>query len=134
MDSILFAKSLARLSLPSASLSTLYSKDEPIVCSTSSAIGKGQDDNDWDDDLVRLMTLRWYPFGITPHRSLQRILPNHYLDLQIWKSVRHWLDNPVQSIDQSEIGCVIASIADQIIGDIDSNIQRQGLRNIDRWT
>jgi hypothetical protein len=32
----------------------------------------------------------WYPFGLTPRIGVQRLLPNHYLDLGTWLAIRHW--------------------------------------------
>jgi hypothetical protein len=48
-----------------------------------------------DDDLVAALDIpardhNWYPFGLTPRFGVTRLLPNHYLDLQTWESVRHW--------------------------------------------
>ncbi|MHA6264569.1 asparagine synthetase B family protein [Arenibacterium sp. CAU 1754] len=32
----------------------------------------------------------WFPGGLTAHRGVDRLLPNHYLDLQTWTAVRYW--------------------------------------------
>jgi hypothetical protein len=32
----------------------------------------------------------WFTAGLTAHRGIQRLLCNHYLDLDSWKPVRHW--------------------------------------------
>lgn len=37
----------------------------------------------------------WFPAGLTAHRGLQRLLPNHYLDLTTFEVRRFW---PVKSI------------------------------------
>ena len=31
-----------------------------------------------------------FPVGMTPRTDVERLLPNHYLDLSKWKAVRHW--------------------------------------------
>jgi hypothetical protein len=31
-----------------------------------------------------------FPVGMTPRMDVERLLPNHYLDLTNWKPVRHW--------------------------------------------
>ena len=31
-----------------------------------------------------------FPVGMTPRMDVERLLPNHYLDLTSWKAVRHW--------------------------------------------
>jgi len=38
----------------------------------------------------------WFPAGLTAHRGLERLLPNHYLDLQTWTVKRHW---PLREIE-----------------------------------
>ena len=88
---ILVGEGLSRFYLdPSGSLAAVYSTTEPVVASTSSAMGKDRSSNDWDERLVEALPGMWYPFGLTPHKSLERILPDHYLDLSDWKLVRHW--------------------------------------------
>ncbi len=88
---IVFAQGEGRVYLdPSGSLAAVYGVDEPVLCSTPSVLGKGPQAKDWDEALVRVLPDKWYPFGLTPHRSLRRLLPNHYLDLQAWQPVRHW--------------------------------------------
>ncbi len=37
----------------------------------------------------------WLPFGSTAHPGIQRLLPNHYFDLDRWSAQRHWPDFPV---------------------------------------
>ena len=32
----------------------------------------------------------WFPAGLTAHRGLDRLLPNHMLDLDTWTVSRHW--------------------------------------------
>ncbi len=32
----------------------------------------------------------WFPAGLTAHRGVERLLVNHYLDLDTWRQVRHW--------------------------------------------
>ncbi len=86
---------------PSGSLAAVYSTTEPVVASTSSAIGKDRSSNDWDDQLVEALPGMWYPFGLTPHKSLERILPDHYLDLSNWKVVRHWPSKSLLHVDAS---------------------------------
>lgn len=70
------------------SLAALYSLDEEVVLSTASVIGKNEACDDWDSELVE--RLPYIPFGLSPHRSLKRIVPNHYLDLREWRLTRFW--------------------------------------------
>jgi len=41
----------------------------------------------------------YYPFGLTPYRHVRRVLPNHYLDLEGWKAVRHWPGKAELTVD-----------------------------------
>jgi hypothetical protein len=74
------------------SLATVYAVDRPAVASTISLMEETP--HDWDSDLQRLLGMperdSWYPSGLTPRKSVRRLLPNHYLDLETWKPVRHW--------------------------------------------
>ncbi len=37
-----------------------------------------------------------FPVGMTPRMDVERLLPNHYLDLMNWKPVRHWPKAPLR--------------------------------------
>lgn len=37
----------------------------------------------------------WYAFGLTPRRGVERLLPNHFLDLKTWRPVRYWPVSPL---------------------------------------
>ena len=57
---------------------------------------------DFDDELYRHLDVRregWFTAGLTAHRSLRRVLCNHYLDLDAGRSVRHWPTAPVGTTD-----------------------------------
>jgi hypothetical protein len=32
----------------------------------------------------------WFPAGLTAHRGVERLICNHYLDLDSWECIRHW--------------------------------------------
>ena len=36
-----------------------------------------------------------YPLDMTPRYGVERVLPNHYLDLRSWRTVRHWPKRPL---------------------------------------
>jgi hypothetical protein len=71
----------------------VYSQAQRIVASSIGLIPQ-QSDNDDNQELRRAMDIprqdHWYPFGLTPRRSCCRLLPNHYLDLEVWEVKRHW--------------------------------------------
>lgn len=108
---IVLASSLARLYLDACgSLSAVYSTQARVVASTPSLI----DDRDhaWDHELARFLQMpasgRWYPFGLTPKRHVERLLPNHYLDLASWKAQRHWAGPPA---DEQPVRALVEVIA-----------------------
>ncbi len=115
---IFVEEGLSRFYLDSSgSLAGVYSTELPVVASSSSAIGKDRSSNDWDEQLVKTLPGMWYPFGLTPHKSLERILPNHYLDLSNWKQVRHWPSKSLLHVDANvtkrieNIAALITNIA-----------------------
>ena len=94
---IFLIDSISRFYLdPSGSLGTVYSLHLPLVASTPSLIDS--DGHDWDEEIIRILRMPnsglWYPSGLTPKNSVARLLPNHFLDLSNWKSVRHWPKSP----------------------------------------
>ncbi len=98
---------------PSGSLAAVYSLEEGVVCSTPSVIGKGPEAEDWDGALVRSLPDLWYPFTLTPHRSLRRLLPNHYLDLECWQVVRHWPSAAVVTLTD-DVEAVVGAAVDKL--------------------
>jgi hypothetical protein len=73
------------------SLAAVYCAEQQIVASTPTLVPPAGDE---DCELIRAVMVpgfdNWYPFGLTPRRGVARLLPNHFLDLQRWESVRHW--------------------------------------------
>ena len=41
----------------------------------------------------------WFPAGLTAHRGVERLLVNHYLDLDRWTQHRHWPSAPIPQAD-----------------------------------
>lgn len=85
---------------PCGSLSLVYCAHQKVVASTPNLIPY---DNQTRDrvDLAREMgipnTNAMYPLSLTPRYKIDRLLPNHYLDLSSWQSVRHWPNMPLHS-------------------------------------
>ena len=75
---------------PLGSLGCVYSKELKCVASTSPVLGRKKYDEDWDSELERLIPNNFFPFELTPHKSVKRLLPNHFLDLETWTSRRHY--------------------------------------------
>lgn len=82
----------------SGSLSLLYSCRHAMAASTE---GLFPDGGEQDDDLELIEALDvgrrngYFPFGLTPRHSIQRLLPNHVLNLNTWRVRRHWPLAPI---------------------------------------
>lgn len=57
----------------------------------------------------------WFPAGLTAHQGVERLLPNHYLDLQSWQVKRHWPSTSFDTPDtpQAIVAELIERIQDQ---------------------
>jgi hypothetical protein len=78
---------------PFGSLSAVYCAHQRLVASTPNLIPY----DDLSRDRVELghaigipHTQGKYPFTMTPRYGVERILPNHCLDLRDWRTIRHW--------------------------------------------
>lgn len=104
-----------RLYLDTAgSLSCVYAASLQVVASTPGLfLNRESYYADMDHDLAAILDVSrggWYPAGLTPHREISRLLPNHYLDLAHWRPVRHWPMKkiaPAASVEQK-----VSAIAD----------------------
>lgn len=47
----------------------------------------------------------WFPAGLTGHQGIERLMPNHYLDLDARLAVRHWPTAPVPRAADPEDAC-----------------------------
>ena len=87
---------------PCGSLAVVFCPEQEMVASTSSLIPYLHKDDD-NQELIEAIEVpnedTYYPFGLTPRRSVERLLPSHYLDLQTWEAVRHW---PKREIDVAQ--------------------------------
>jgi hypothetical protein len=79
-------------------LSAVYAREHDLVASTTSLVpySRGCDD---DLDLLRAARMPHgkavLSFGMTSRRGVQRLHPNHYLDLMSWSPRRHWPTAPL---------------------------------------
>lgn len=66
-----------------------YPKSE-IVASTPTLIR----DAEYDESLIEIVGVpeqyKRFPFGLTSKKSVERLIPDHYLDLVTWDTCRHW--------------------------------------------
>lgn len=79
---------------PSATRTFVYADDAPMAAATAASL-MPRDDYfaRLDRELYTVMEIEdggWLPAGITCHRGVSRLLPNHYLDLDRWQPVRQW--------------------------------------------
>ena len=104
----------------SAQVSCVYDPAAQMAGSTAFAL---LDDAEYDARFDKALFDRlgvdgegWFPAGLTAHRGLTRLLPNHYLDLNHWQTRRFWpiapletTQNPSETVDQ-----IIAIVQAQI--------------------
>jgi hypothetical protein len=101
---------------PAGTLGLVYSKALQRATPTSAWMPEVP----LDDDLVAALDipakfLNWYPFGVTPRRGVTRLLPNHYLDLHTWDSVRHWPNGRLPSTKPQEAIEVVGTRTEETI-------------------
>lgn len=90
-----------------ASLGVVYDVQKKVAGSTSSAIlDKYEYRERFREKVFRKLNVRhrgWFPATVTAHFGVERLLPNHFLDLRDWQQYRHWprLSSEVESVDIS---------------------------------
>lgn len=95
----------ARLYLDaSGSLPLVFDASQEIAASSLMVIPYADHEIDDDTTLIETFNLHRqdgiYPFGLTPRKTIKRVLPNHYLCLDAWRVVRHWPTVPLS--DESD--------------------------------
>ncbi len=103
---------------PCGSLSAVYCAHQRLVASTPNLIPYDERSRD-RVEMARAIgiphTEGMYPFTLTPRYEVERILPNHYLDLCNWRTIRHW---PKQLL-------VETPSADEAVAEIATIVKRQ---------
>ena len=78
---------------PCGLLGAVYCEHAGLVASSLSLIPYDEHTQD-RAELIQAMGIPFndamYPVGMTPRYGIERILPNHYLDLHSWQTTRHW--------------------------------------------
>jgi hypothetical protein len=86
---------------PCGSLSAVYCAHQRLVASTPSLIPHDGRTGD-RVELARGIGIPYsngmYPLGLTPRYGVERILPNHFLDLSTWETIRHWPKQPLTGL------------------------------------
>lgn len=78
---------------PCGSLAAVFCREQQTVASTSTLIPYSEASKDNQELIDQVMipgTDNWYPFGLTSRYGVERVMPNHYLDLNSWEVIRHW--------------------------------------------
>jgi len=98
---------------PVGTLATVYCPSQQIAASTTTLIPYTQECGD-NQSLIDVIQPEqrdgWYPFGLTPRNSVERLIPNHFLDLNNWHSQRHW--SPAEITPTTDCARSIVEIAE----------------------
>jgi hypothetical protein len=99
----------------SGSFSVVYSTDHQMVASTSGLIS-----DTLDRKLIDYMGMPnsglYYPFGITAHKGVKRLLPNYYLNLKTFVAYRHFPNkDSIRPVEPEKAACTIAELIRRII-------------------
>ncbi len=99
---------------PCGSLAAVFCPEQQIVASTSSLIpylNKNDDNHELIQTIEAMPEDTCYPFSLTHRRSVKRLLPSHYLDLERWQAIRHWPKGEIDVVqDVSEAVRELASL------------------------
>ena len=101
-------------------LSAVYSPAHAVVAATPALVPYTFGCAD-DTDLLRVTGMpsskAVLAFGMTSRVGVERLLPNHYLDLLEWKARRHWPHQPLDDgADPAEAAEVVARVLERQIG------------------
>ena len=104
---VFLAGKFSRLYLdPTGSLSCVYSLNRPVIASTTALLDEASPMRDEKFmktfDEARSKSGAWYPCGLTEFKNVRILLPNHFLDLQHWKVVRHWPKQEMKRIGETK--------------------------------
>lgn len=99
---------------PCGSLAAVYCRHQERIASTPNLISFDAQ-TPYRVDLIHALGIPYtnakFPLDLTPRHNVIRLLPNHYLDLSKWESVRHWPKKPLHNEGSvEEAVAVIAEI------------------------
>jgi len=105
---VILAPDLKRLYLDAGgTLSAVFSEKRAMAGSTMSVLVMDDQDHPlWSEPPGSFPDDRpnqYWPAGLTPDPDISRLLPNHYLDLQNWRDVRHYPNSIFESISESDV-------------------------------
>ncbi|HYN38944.1 MAG TPA: hypothetical protein VES39_06815, partial [Rhodospirillales bacterium] len=113
---ILLAPGRSRIYLAaSGAHSAVYCPRARIVASTPGLVPRNRATGD-RVNLARAIGIPFsnamYPLGLTPRFGIDRLLPNHYLDLVSWRAIRHWPSAPL--FPSADVDGAVADIAETV--------------------
>lgn len=98
---------------PCGLLSAVFSEADQMVASSSSLIPHSDKTRD-RTEFIRAIGIPYvnamYPVGMTPRFGVERLIPNHYLDLDSWTTKRHWPSDPITPVTEESLA--VAEIAE----------------------
>lgn len=105
--------------------SVVYAAETRQAATSHNLLGKVARDLEVSRAFDPLATNRFYTFGLTPFVGVRRLLPNHYLDLRTFKSVRHW---PIQGFaprsDESSPAALVVDHSRRVLAAMQTKYSR----------
>ncbi|MCC7076618.1 MAG: hypothetical protein IT198_05780 [Acidimicrobiia bacterium] len=104
---------------PGATMSVVFDPESGAAGSGPAVLRPDDYHTTLDRDLLALLDIPnsslWFPAGLTSHVGIERVLPNHYLDLDTMTTHRHWPCSPFEECNPPEmvdriVSCVQASM------------------------
>ncbi|MFQ6025981.1 MAG: hypothetical protein ACE5Q6_00545 [Dehalococcoidia bacterium] len=117
----------ARLYLdPCGSLAAVYDTEKKCVASTLGLVVSDPTKHTKSRGISRAFpeSNQFYPAGLTAISRVRRLLVNHYLDLDSWEPVRHWLKTPLTRVGDEEIMTLVSTIASVIKRNIQAVLEQ----------
>lgn len=100
-----------------AQIPCVFDAETGMVGSTAHALFDDATYEDRFDDALhtalQVGVVGWFPGGLTAHKGLERLLPNHFLDLESWHVHRHW----------APVACDLS--ADEAVSDLIATVRAQ---------
>lgn len=111
---VVLTERLQRLYMdPGGTLSVVYSERAACAASTNTTLVLATEKRarSRQPRLGELEPNQFYPAGLTADPDIYRVLPNHYLDLATWQTLRHRYREPLERVQASDMDPVVEIIA-----------------------
>lgn len=89
-----------------ATHSVVYHRDRAVVATSHNLVPDIQRDVELSEAFDPLGRNSYFSFGLTPFVGLERLLPNHHLDLDTFDPCRHWPKAPLPRLASGEEGAI----------------------------